>query len=562
MATNILDAFVITFGLDTSRFKSGEREIREGSKRLRDDSKKTFDDMEKRGKSAGQTFRSVRNEVAGLLLTFAGARSIGDFASNLLNGEAAAGRLSETLGVATGKLVAWQEASRQVGGQAGDADSALQRIMSAIQQRNLTGSSGIDADLVGLGINKGDMDVGDPSRILLKMAAAGEKMAKPEFAARLQRIGLPQSTIYLLEQGRQKLEAQLDESEKLANVTDKDAKEAQKLNAELAKLGTTIRGTVRPWLTSLIEGFLQLTDNGKALNALMPFVAGGIAAIGIAATAAYWPVAVLTVALGSLIIAYKDWQRLRHMTPEQRAQFEKKGEWLRDQAWGKLKSGDITGALGTIGKGFVDRIMGDDSIPGQGGGGSPQARTPGAGGSIGGTSGDGIERALIAGGLTPEQARGARAGIHGEGGGRAIAANGAFGIGQWRGARAKRLFARFGRNPTLSQQIQFLLWELHGGDSGGASVMSQSTADGAMVAYFRDFMRPQGAKNEHWKDLVGDVRRGRAFLAKHGGRGGPVNVGPITIQTRATDAQGIARSLGGALKQRGIIAQADAGIAP
>lgn len=562
MGTNILDAFVITFGLDASKYHSGEREVRERNKRLRDDSKKTFDDMEKRGKDAASSIKKVRDEVVGLVLVFAGASSVGQFMTNLVSTEASAARLGRTMNMSAKEVIGWRNAMRTVGGSADEADASLRQMEKVIADWTLRGV-GPDPVFRALGVNEQDAKAG-PEAILLKMASARDRFDPARYADMLKMAGITPSMIALMQEYGAQLDSFVQKKVRDSKVTKEDIDAAMDFQAALADLQILIEGRMRPAITWLIENFSKLSGGGKILAAVAPYVAGGLIAIAVAATAAYWPVAALTVAIGSLIIAYNDWQRLKNMTSDQRAQFEKKGQWLRSRALAQLKDGDITGALGTIGKGFVDRVNGDDSIPGQGR--AAQARTPaaaGAGGGIGGAGGDGIEQALIAGGFTAKQARGIRAGIHAEGGSLGMAANGAFGIGQWRGPRAKALFSRFGRNPSLGDQIQFLFWELMGGDHGGASVRSQSTAEGTMTAYLRDFMRPQGKNNEHWIDLVRDIGRGRAFLAKHGG-GATTNVriGTITVNTKATDAAGIARDIGVALSRRTLFMAADGGVRP
>jgi hypothetical protein len=181
-----------------------------------------------------------------------------------------------------------------------------------------------------------------------------------------------------------------------------------------------------------------------------------------------------------------------------------------------------------------------------------------------------IEARLRAGGLTAEQARGVVAGIHAESRldpGAVNPKSGAFGIGQWLGARKRELFRRYGPNPTLAQQVDFLLWELMGGDRGGRSVRGQSTAIGAMQSYIRDVMRPAAGA-----ETSGDLERGSAFLAANsnlplpgvmtGARAAQsatagsaashteISVGDVTIVTQARDADGIARDFVPAIKRR------------
>lgn len=108
--------------------------------------------------------------------------------------------------------------------------------------------------------------------------------------------------------------------------------------------------------------------------------------------------------------------------------------------------------------------------------------------------------------------------------------SGAFGIGQWLGSRKAELFRRYGRNPSLDQQLEFMLWELTNTESGaGGAIKRQSTAGGALDRYIRNFMRPGAGTG-------GDLQRGSQYLASNAltspqpaqGGGKPVTVAQTT----------------------------------
>ena len=98
-------------------------------------------------------------------------------------------------------------------------------------------------------------------------------------------------------------------------------------------------------------------------------------------------------------------------------------------------------------------------------------------------------------GYTAGQARGIAAGIHAEGfHGDPFVTNpdsGAFGIGQWLGTRKKELFRRYGDRPSLMEQLEFLHWELRGGDHGGKRVLGAQDEAEVLRRYIVDFMRPK-----------------------------------------------------------------------
>lgn len=115
-------------------------------------------------------------------------------------------------------------------------------------------------------------------------------------------------------------------------------------------------------------------------------------------------------------------------------------------------------------------------------------------------------------GLSEGQARGIAAGVQAESAGDHNARNptsGAMGLGQWLGPRRDTLIARYGENPTRTQQLDFLHHELMGGDAGGKHVLAQSDEGAVLNAYIRKFMRPgAGAETD------GDIARGRAALGE------------------------------------------------
>jgi|GEM_PF-2673376 len=115
-------------------------------------------------------------------------------------------------------------------------------------------------------------------------------------------------------------------------------------------------------------------------------------------------------------------------------------------------------------------------------------------------------------GYSEAQARGIAAGIHAEAASNHAAVNptsGAMGLGQWLGARKAALIARYGPRPTRAQQLEFLHWELQGGDAGGRAVLAGIDEAGVLDAYIRRFMRPAaGAETD------GDLARGMAALGR------------------------------------------------
>lgn len=117
---------------------------------------------------------------------------------------------------------------------------------------------------------------------------------------------------------------------------------------------------------------------------------------------------------------------------------------------------------------------------------------------------------LVRRGIPEHVARGAAAGTVAESSNDHTIVNptsGALGLGQWLGPRKAELIKRYGANPTREQQIDFLAWELKGGDFGGKDVLAAKDEASALHAYITKFMRPKAGA-----ETTGDLERGMAAL--------------------------------------------------
>lgn len=554
----VIDEFVAEFTVDPTAFTKGANNVRLNLKRVREDAGATGKDMELFGKRAGAMMGKLRNEALGLFLAFQGASSLGGFVSNLLTADAATARFAGNIGMTTNELSAWQLVIQGIGGKAEDANSALGAMANAYQSFLLTGTTGHDPDFRALGLVPGDLE--NPAEALLKIAEAGERLSRPEFYARLSRIGLPQSVINQLEEGRAATEALVEAKRKDGAATDADAAAAERFQRKLNDFQNHLTRMVRPAIYGVVDGlddFLVSVDEGEADIPGLTLALGALAAVALTLEA---PFVAAAAAIGAMVLAAQNWDEIKDTftpksgpnSPEVQAtvdKYNKPGDPNRpwyEKAWDEL-AGLFT--VHTDGGG----------LPAAAGASGPGGASPPAGG---------IEGYLRKKGFSGEQARGIAAGIQAESRGDPNAVNptsGAYGIGQWLGSRKKELFRRYGNKPTMQQQLEFLVWELKGGDHGGASVTAQTSAEGAMVAYLRDFMRPGPG-------LTGDLKRGyRALgLRPNSYRGVPgaspqrvdnsTHIGSITIHTAKADPKAVADEIPAAISRRKVTTQANRGM--
>lgn len=253
MGTHILEAFIITFGLDPKGFEEGSRRVDDESRKLQDRQKKLFDGIEDSGRKAGGAIKGLSREVIGLGVAFLGARSIVGFMANIASSAATADRFGKIVGMSTERVYAWREAMKSVGGNAGDADAAMQTIQNT-RMGLVTGQP--DAQALGtyarLGITAGDLRNGDAGSILSKLAGAKERLDPQLYANLLQQIGLPASTISLLMQGKGSVDQLIAKFEADTEGMKKAAEEQKKLQEAMASLESALTGLLVPALNEII----------------------------------------------------------------------------------------------------------------------------------------------------------------------------------------------------------------------------------------------------------------------------------------------------------------------
>lgn len=544
---DIIDSFVVSLGLDARQYNDEIKKFRKGVKDDRDAARSDAREESVRRQRSADGVRSLRNEVVGLTLAFAGANSIKDFAFNVLNADANTGRLANNLGIATDKLSAWQMAVKTVGGDTKDADGAFQALNNIYENFVLRGDASKGYDLAALGLSYNDLK--DLPTAMLKLAGASEHMSKQKYNNLLAGLGINQNMVNLLEKGRQGTADLVEEQRKHGVITERDAAEAQKFQKALADLENEITGQARPAITGIAEGMADFFKSVGAARIAGPLLIGTIVAIGTAAVVALGPVGLLAGAIAGLFALFSQPGMLKR-TEDAFSVLGLKAEaqYHHFRSWLAQKSGNAPLAIREK-KAEVDALSRISGIYAE-----HDTASPASGGAVK------DQFTVLEQAYGKDRARGIWAGIGAESGWNPNSVNpesGAYGLGQWLGPRLKRLRQRYGKNPTAAQQIEFLMWEINGGDAGGASVRGGSSVSDTTMRYLRDFMRPG-------KGLAGDLRRAGVNPGINVSSAGPSStsnsVGQIVIYTAATDAKGIAREIGPEIAKRGIVVRANTGL--
>lgn len=565
----VIDQLVVILGLDPKAFTAGAREAKaankdlredlgktavaanrgaesagKANKNLKDDAAKTSRQMEAEGRRAGEGFfGNLKSEALGLFAVLVGANSLKDFVASTVTGISDMSRQAKAAGMNISDMAAFGNIIEANGGKAEAARASLSSLAAVLENWRTLGI--IDqSHLLGfarIGANPND----DPMAVFLKFAKWAEGKDPRLVAQEGNLLGFDEASVNEAMKGQIRVLNDLAEARQRGLPTEADAEKLRALQASFKGLSQQITAA----------GRALLVDFAPALIAVMNDISADLGGNPDGTNPGHGN---LLGALGALF----------------------SGIWHLATGKGPLKDRVQPGDLGYHGpgaRGPYDGARPDDEltrrgftlIPGLGYVPTPPgASTPGGGGGsavpAGGAAGK-LAAALQGAGFTAQQAAGVAAWSYAESGFRTGAFNsagggqGAFGIGQWRGSRLRALRAKYGANPTLDQQIAFLVSELGGPEAGAASaIRGADSAQGALWATITKFGRGSPSDN------LGDFRRGTRFLTHPpaGLTGGAtvVNIGQVNVNApNARDANGVARAIAPALKSA-IPAQANSGL--
>jgi predicted nucleic acid-binding protein len=258
------------------------------------DLKKTAKESEAVVNKVGESFINMARAFTGVVTSalttaslVAGIKNAADYAQQL-------DLASRQLNVNVSALDAWGNAVRRTGGSVEGFESSLKGIAAHLGVTNTTAL-----------------------RLLPQLADAFQRMGRIRSQNYGTMLGLDQSTILLLQQGRRAVDDLVARQKELGVVTQRDAEIARKFNFAIQDTSHAFRSmflavadTILPVLTKLAESLIPLALYFRQHS---DFIVGALIAIGGAATYAAVgmglisaPVLLAAAAIGLFALAYDD----------------------------------------------------------------------------------------------------------------------------------------------------------------------------------------------------------------------------------------------------------------
>lgn len=547
---NVIDEFVVALGLDPTGFNSGQKKVLDDFKKLKQNAQQNAKDLEQEGKRGAEYFSHMKREALGLFAVVVGANGLKNFAETTVTSFAAMGRSAQLMGVNVSQLAAFQNMIVRNGGSAASARSELEALAKQMQEWKLTGSTANRGYFSLFGANPDD----NPLAIMEKFAKWAPTVSAQTANNVGSAIGLDPETISQMIKGQRSFNDEMERSRKLGVPSAEEIQKTQELQRAWFELRQAVTGDAQvlleeatPALVAIlnavahgIEKFPQFTKAvlalgvalgtlnalktaGTVLGWLMGLGGGGAAAsgaggAGAAVAGAAGPIAAVAAPVAAFLAGIGAFGKVNEGEAETLARMRGRQGPAVDQALGMIRGFE----------GFKSGAYWDKNAY-RAGYGSDTLTDPTTGRVTKVTAATaGVTKAMAEADLRRRVASEYLPRVQGQVGG---------------------AWARW--DPKTQAALLSMAYNY---GSLPASV-AKAAASGDAVA-LASAMQARGVDNKGANSgrrlAEANAVRGAVYASAAPAAGGPVtvNVGGITVNTAATDARGIARDVGGHVRQQ------------
>lgn len=235
-------------------------------------------------KQMGSSIKDLMGQF-GLL---AGAAGVGMALKNFTDMGMSISNFSNMTGIAVEDISTLGAALERFGGDSESAKNSLQALQQGLSQAewgqgNLLQTSA----MYGVNIFNDDGSIKNAQQLLMGLADDFQHLTKAQQFTLGQQLGLDESTIQLLQQGKENIDSILSEVSSQGVIDARQAEEAKKfaleinkLKRNLATLGRSIATSVMPVLQEFTKILTKIVDFLKQFDAATYAIGAGIVALG------------------------------------------------------------------------------------------------------------------------------------------------------------------------------------------------------------------------------------------------------------------------------------------
>ena len=243
MAATVIDALLITLGLDTSDFRKGQKDVSDDLKKQREDAKKTAKEMAEQGKKAAAFFGSIKTELLALTGVTVTAGGLMSFVKSTTSGLMELSVQAKALGMTAKELDGVGKAAEAAGSSVEKINAALQGFQSAKEQAK-SGVYNTPVTEAAIRLNSlthDSFNVRDDSvqTTFRKILESARKVTDPDIRRQiLQSVGIDDAVNQRNQEGQ--FLPDVDRLTKSSGITDASTKGAKEFTAAWAELGQNL----------------------------------------------------------------------------------------------------------------------------------------------------------------------------------------------------------------------------------------------------------------------------------------------------------------------------------
>lgn len=302
---NVIETLFYIFEADTKKVDEG---VDKSSKKAAGLTKE-LTAADKAGQRLSGTFMSIAKGAGAGLLAGLSVAAIGAMVRNVVDSTDALADQAQALGVSVGELDLWNAAAQSTGGQAGAFAASLATVNERIQDVARKGSPELLAMFEKVGVSLADVkaNASDPIALLRQMSDEFANLSEAEAAGLGRKLGLDSGTVNLLRQGRDGLEAVIAKQRELGFVTDAQAEAAGKYNDALDASRRVWDDLRRRFVTAILPALTwvgeKIQDLGRFIQENSTFVVAGVAIIAAAVVGLLLPALVSAATAAWALVA-------------------------------------------------------------------------------------------------------------------------------------------------------------------------------------------------------------------------------------------------------------------
>ncbi len=243
MAATVIDALLITLGLDTSQFRKGQQEVSDDLKKQREDAKNTAKEMAEQGKKAASFFSSIKTELLALTGVTVTAGGLMSFVKSTTSGLMELSIQAKSLGMTAKELDGVGKAAEAAGSSVEKISAALQGFQNAKQLAKV-GVYDTPVQEAAIRLNSlthDSFNIRDDSAqtTFRKILESARKVTDPDIRRQiLQLVGIDDAINQRNQEG--KFLTDVDRLTKSSGITDASTKGAKEFTAAWAELGQNL----------------------------------------------------------------------------------------------------------------------------------------------------------------------------------------------------------------------------------------------------------------------------------------------------------------------------------